>query len=178
MTGDLVGTPGSGGWMLLARDPGTAFDVPTSDALLNAWNGDLPNLAGYLSVSDALLALLAPTGQSRVRLDSGAWTGAGSQPHPPAECGSNTGCVFFLAGGVGVFFFPQYAPSASDIPQDLVIFQSASNGGVGCPMLSNTTYGGVATEGTAGAGDFNARSGAGCWGIPSTGPTAGEIWVQ
>jgi len=178
MTGSQVGAPGSGAWMLLARDPGTAYDVPTSGTLLNAWNGDLAGLSGYLSVSDAAVTLLAPAGLGRVRLDSGPWTLTTNQPHPPVECGSTSGCNFFLTAGVGVFFYPQYAPTPADAPQDVIVFESASNSNDGCPMLSNTPYAGVASEGTAGAGDCNARSGAGCWGIASTGPTSGEIWIQ
>jgi hypothetical protein len=176
-TGAEVGAVGNGGWLLLARDTGTTFDMPYQD-FANAtslWLGNLGVREGLLSASPEVLSLLAPEGKSRILI------GGNGFEDKVWENGN-----FVYEGGYSrygargesgnLYFFYNYLTSANAG----VITQFGTYDFGGCPSLLNST-GSVFTtfsEGTAGLGDYNYHNGNGCWGKPSTGPTSGEIWVK
>jgi len=172
MTGDLVDLPGNGGWMLMARDPGTDYNMPFAP-ISNAWLGDISQRKGFLSLPGATMNALMVTSQLRFRLDGGTWMNT-SLEYLPAYSRFQG---IYSSGCPRNYMFYYY-----DVPGGPVYNFGTGSGYApcGCPSLLSDT-GAVFTsfsEGTAGAGDYNYHNGYGCSGIATIGPVSAEAWMQ
>ena len=169
MTGSLSG--GTGGWMLLARDTGAAYDMPQPTTVNNRWEGDLAQMQGFLSTTQASLVGLGTT-TVRAKYDGGAWVqeaGMGTSTD-----GFGTPYAYWGSGYPWRYYY--YA-----VHEGSPLAGAYLNGGGTCRFLATriysiNSYPGCILQGTAGAGDANAT---GCWGCSGQyGPVSYEIWVK
>jgi len=171
MTGEDVGLPASpenGGWTLLANDSGADFDMPFPPSI-GGWQGDLTAGEGLLGLPGDVLLELLSAGELRLQLDAGDWASKGIDQLPHLSRIDSAPRALDCSPDLHLLW--NYDIEGRTIP----LFQSQVGPACGCASLLNTVLPGF-SEGTAGPGDANAHDGSGCWGIPSTGPVAGQAW--
>lgn len=171
MNGQEVGLPASpenGGWTLLAKDPGTGFDMPFPLSQ-GGWHGDLAAGAGMLGLPGSVLLDLLPTGELRLQLDGGGWASKGIEQLPHLSRIDSAPRALDCTPDLHLLW--NYDVEGRTIP----LFQSQVGPACGCASLLNTPLPGF-SEGTAGPGDANAHDGSGCWGVATIGPVAGQVW--
>lgn len=171
MTGASVGLPPSsdnGGWTLLAHDPGADFDMPFPRSS-GGWQGDLPAGNGLLALPGTVLLDLLAIGELRLQLDGDAWVTKGILHQAPLSRLDSTPRALDCSADPQLLW--SYDVDGYTVPGFLL----RAGPSCGCAALVNTPLASLA-QGTAGPGDANAHDGSGCWGVPSIGPVAAQVW--